>query len=167
MAVGDDRDFADWYGEAHPRVVTAVLLATGNLEIAHDAADEACARAFLHWNRVSTMASPTGWTCRVAFNLVRRRGRRDRMEQAILRRRTAEPPMPAPAGEAWDAVRRLPARQRAAVLLRYVADLTESQVADAMGVTRSTVSSALAAAHRSLGRVLADDDDQHEELDRV
>lgn len=144
-----------------------MLLVTGDIEIAHDAADEACARAFLHWSRVSAMASSTGWTCRVAFNVVRRRGRRDRMEQAILRRRTAEPAMPAPAGEAWEAVRGLPTRQRTAVVLRYVADLTESQVADAMGVTRSTVSSALAAAHRSLGRLLADEDDQHEELDRV
>lgn len=167
MAVGDDLDFASWYGDAHPRVVTALLLVAGDLDVARDVADEACARAFLHWGRVSTMASPTGWTCRVGFNLVRRRGRRMQMERTLLRRKRSEPVLPAPAGEAWHAVRQLPTRQRTAVVLRYVADLTESEIAQVMGVTRSTVSSALAAAHRSLGRLLADGDDEHEELDRV
>lgn len=159
----DDHDpFVSWYSEAHPRVVTSLLLMTGDIDVAHEAADEAFARAFLHWGRVSAMASPTGWTCRVAFNVLRRRGRRAQMEAALLRRRPPEPDVPAPAGEAWEAVGKLPPRQRTTVVLRYVADLTEGEVAALMGVSRSTVSAALAAARKSLGRMLAD-----EELDRV
>jgi DNA-directed RNA polymerase specialized sigma24 family protein len=37
-----------------------------------------------------------------------------------------------------------------------VADLTEAQIAQAMGISRSTVSSTLADATRSLGHALAD-----------
>ena len=163
--VGDDeRDrFVQWYAESHPRVVTSLLLISGDVDVAHEVADEAFARAYLHWGRVSRMDSPTGWTCRVAFNVLRRRGRRAQLEQSVLRRRPDVPDVPPPAGEAWEAVGKLPPRQRTTVVLRYVADLTEGEIAGFMGVSRSTVSSALAAARRSLGRMLAD----NEELDRV
>ena len=167
--MGDDSGrFEAWYREAHPRVVTSLLLMTGNVDIAHEVADEAFARAFLHWRRVSEMASPTGWTCRVAFNLARRRGRRANLERALLRKARPPTAVPAPAGEAWLAVKQLPDRQRTTVVLRFVADLREAEIAELMGVSRSTVSSTLAAARHSLSRLLADDDDAaHEELDRV
>lgn len=158
----DDEQFVSWYSQAHPRVVTSLLLMTGDIDVAHEVADEAFARAFLHWGRVSQMASPTGWTCRVASNVLRRRGRRSQLEAAVLRRRPPVPDVPPPAGEAWEAVGRLPPRQRTTVVLRYVADLTEGEVAAFMGVSRSTVSAALVAARKSLGRMLAD-----EELDHV
>lgn len=52
-------------------------------------------------------------------------------------------------------------------MLRYVADLKEGEIADLMGVSRSTVSSALAAARRTLGQMLAEDEIVPEELNRV
>jgi RNA polymerase sigma factor (sigma-70 family) len=48
------------------------------------------------------------------------------------------------------AIRRLPARQRLFVFLRYFADLTYPQIAEACDVAEGTVASALAAAHREL-----------------
>src|SRR5919109_2013037 len=126
-------DFATWYGTTHPKVVTSLLLTTGDLHAAQEAADEAFARAYMRWKRVSQMASPTGWTYRVAFNIPRRRWRRAALEKSLLLRRLPTPAVPAPAGETWDAVRQLPMRQRTAVVLRYVADLTEGEVAEAMG----------------------------------
>jgi RNA polymerase sigma factor (sigma-70 family) len=39
------------------------------------------------------------------------------------------------------ALRALPARQREALVLRYYADLSEAQIADAMGVSRGAVKS--------------------------
>jgi RNA polymerase sigma factor (sigma-70 family) len=61
----------------------------------------------------------------------------------------------APAGEVWELVRELAPRQRIAVVLRYVADLSESEIGEAMGVTRGTVSSTLFAARQALGAALA------------
>ncbi len=117
-------------------------------------------RALGAWRRVSGMESPDGWTYRVAINVVRRRARRAALERRLLARSDRPPAsVPAPAGEAWAAVADLPTRQRTAVVLRFVADLTEAQIAQAMGITRSTVSSTLADAARALGHALADPPD--------
>lgn len=158
-----DHDFTAWYQEAHPKIVTSLMLTTGDVHAAQEAADEACARAYARWKRVSAMASPTGWTYRVAFNVLRRRWRRATLEQTLLLKRPPTTTMPAPAGESWDVVKTLPPRQRTAVVLRFVGDLTEAEIADVMGVTRSTISATLVAAKRNLCRMLADDGDDNGE----
>ena len=55
------------------------------------------------------------------------------------------------------AVRRLPARQREALVLRYYLDMTEDQAAQAMGVTRGTVKSATSRAVAAVGRMLKEE----------
>jgi RNA polymerase sigma-70 factor (sigma-E family) len=52
------------------------------------------------------------------------------------------------------AIRRLPARQREALVLRYYLDLTEDQTAEAMQVSRGTVKSATSRAIAAVGRML-------------
>jgi RNA polymerase sigma-70 factor (sigma-E family) len=52
------------------------------------------------------------------------------------------------------AIRRLPARQREALVLRYYLDLTEEQTAEAMRVSRGTVKSATSRAITAVGRML-------------
>ena len=52
------------------------------------------------------------------------------------------------------AIRRLPARQREALVLRYYLDLTEDQTAEAMQVSRGTVKSATSRAIAAVGRTL-------------
>lgn len=146
--------FESWYRGQHPRLVGSLLLVCGDLQEAAEAADEAFTRALSSWRRVSAMRSPNGWVYRVALNVVRRRARRAALERRLLARAGRPEHVPPPAVEAWDAVRRLPPRQRTAVVLRYVGDLTEHEVAAAMGVSRSTISSTLADARRSLGRAL-------------
>jgi RNA polymerase sigma-70 factor (sigma-E family) len=56
--------------------------------------------------------------------------------------------------EVLAALRRLPARQREAVVLRYYLDMTEAQAAQAMGVSRGTVKSATSRGIAALGRLL-------------
>jgi RNA polymerase sigma-70 factor (sigma-E family) len=52
------------------------------------------------------------------------------------------------------AIRRLPARQREAVVLRYYLDMTEDQAARAMGVSKGTVKSATSRGLAALARML-------------
>jgi RNA polymerase sigma factor (sigma-70 family) len=52
------------------------------------------------------------------------------------------------------AIRRLPTRQREALVLRYYLDMTEDQAADAMRVSRGTVKSATSRAVAAVGRML-------------
>src|SRR4029079_18812786 len=111
-----------------------------------------------HWKRVHAMESPGGWTQRVALNELRRRLRRRRVEAHLLPRFAGGDHELTPSGEVWELVRALPERQRVAVVLRYVADLTEPDIAIAMGVARGTVASTLAAARARLAGVLINDD---------
>jgi RNA polymerase sigma-70 factor (ECF subfamily) len=158
-------DFEAWYRHEHPRLVTLLAASTGDASLASEAADEAVARAFERWERVSRMASPSGWTYRVALNVVRRRARRAAFEQRILRRiRTDD--VPGPTGELWLIVADLPPRQRTAVLLRHVGQLTEAEIADVMGVARGTVSSTLRSAYRRLGTEIEDEPQVLKEADR-
>ncbi|MST33895.1 hypothetical protein GHK86_14350, partial [Acidimicrobiaceae bacterium USS-CC1] len=76
--------FAAWYEAHHPRLVTVLRAVTTDADAAADAADEAMARCLLHWERVRHMASPAGWTYRVALNELRRVGRRRALEQRLL-----------------------------------------------------------------------------------
>jgi RNA polymerase sigma-70 factor (sigma-E family) len=59
--------------------------------------------------------------------------------------------------EVLTALRRLPPRQREAVLLRYYLDMTEDQAAQAMRVSRGTVKSATSRGLAALGRLLKEE----------
>ncbi len=54
-------------------------------------------------------------------------------------------------------IRRLPPRQREALVLRYYLDMTEDQAAQAMGVSRGTVKSATSRAIGAIGRMLKEE----------
>jgi RNA polymerase sigma-70 factor (sigma-E family) len=123
---------------------------------AEDVAQEALARAYVRWPAVRDHAEP--WVARVATNLAIERwrkrrpsasvdalalvGRSDRNEVIELRMALVE------------ALRRLPRRQREVVVLRYLADLPERQVAEAL---RTSVGSVKQHTHRALGRLRADE----------
>lgn len=161
MSVVEATDaFESWYARAHPRLIAALVGFCGSVEMAADAADEACMRAMVRWERVSKMDRPDGWAYRVALNHAKRRLRRARMEKLLLARHRRVEWLPAPAAEIWDAVGRLPLRQRTAVVLRYVVDMPESEIAVIMGVTRGTVASTLADARSRLGRNLLDESEE-------
>jgi RNA polymerase sigma factor (sigma-70 family) len=149
-------EFEAWYREEHPRVLAALTVVVGSSDVAADATAEAFVRAYERWHRVRRMSSPGGWLYRVALNVARRRARRLSLERELLRR--AAPP-PAPPGvvqpEVWEAVSSLAPRQRAAVALRYVLDLTEAEVAEVMGITRGAVSAHLTTARHRLAGLLA------------
>jgi RNA polymerase sigma-70 factor (ECF subfamily) len=160
-------EFSEWYQREHPRVLGSLLALSGDVDLAADVTDDAFARALANWPRVAIMASPAGWTYQVALNGLRRRHRRRSHERRVLievggRAEHANSvhtdPMRHP--EVWAAVRALPEKQRVAVVLRYVADLAEADIAKTMGVSRGTVASNLADARRALARFLGDDADE-------
>ncbi len=153
-------DFATWYASAFPTISRALALAAGDPVVGEEATAEAFARALARWSRVGTMASPEAWTYAVAVNELRRTWRRAALERrALARHREDHVPPPAEPDDAlWRAVAQLPPRQRTAVALRYVADLPEADIADAMNVTRGTVAASLAAARKTLSTRLVPDD---------
>jgi RNA polymerase sigma-70 factor (ECF subfamily) len=142
--------FEDWYRSEYRSIVHSLVLITGNADVAVDAASEACARALERWESVSAMMSPSGWAYTVGLNVAKRTLRRKRVEALLLGRSTGPPPVHDEASELWDAVRRLPRRQRVAIVLHYVADLSQKDVASVMGVTEGTVAATLHTARKRL-----------------
>ena len=101
--------------------------------------------------------------------MLRRTRRRAAIERGLLRRhyRVVDiPPAELDPG-LWDAVHALSLRQREAIVLRYVLDLEQHEIADAMGVSPGTVASTLHAARARLHAALggADPDDQLSEVE--
>jgi len=153
--VAGAEDFDAWYLRAHSRVAAAVAAMTGDIEIAGDAADEAFTRAYERWPRLSVSGSPDGWAFTVAMNVARRRLRRRRLEDAVMaRQRLPEIAAAEAHPELWAAVRRLPPRQRQAIALRYLGDLTEAETAQVMHVSVGAASATLATARQTLKRAL-------------
>ncbi len=149
-------DFEEWYRGLHPRLASALLAFCGDPALAADATDEAFARALEHWPRLSRMASPEAWVHRTAINGVRRRARRDALERRLLRRSSLVATDPAPGWDKdlLDAIGELPDRQRMAVALHYIADLSVEDTASAMRVKRGTVLATIHAARAKLRQAL-------------
>jgi RNA polymerase sigma-70 factor (ECF subfamily) len=154
----DDTQFEEWYLMAHPRVLAALTAYCGDPDEASEAADEAFARAFLKWGTLKGGPSPTGWTFVIGRNVIRRRHWRSRLErerwQTVAERR-ARPASDqidevSEASEVAELLRPLSDRKRTAVLLHHGLDLPQEKVAKLMGVTRSTVASALSDARRKI-----------------
>jgi RNA polymerase sigma-70 factor (sigma-E family) len=150
--------FADLYRLAY-RVAYRLL---GDRTEAEDIAQETLARATLRWARLHER--PEGWVSRVASNLAidryRRRRREPRFQSGpvgIVDDRTVE------RSDLVVALRRLPRRQREVVVLRYLADFSEADVAATLGCSVGTVkthaSRGLSALRRHLGETDPTDGD--------
>ena len=105
------------------------------------------------------MESPTGWVFRVAQNEMRRRSRRSKRETEVLASISGAETVELHPGEheLWQTIASLPDRMRVVVALRYVADLSEKDVATIMGISRGGVSSLLVKARHELIRRLGDE----------
>lgn len=117
--------------QEYPRLVGALSLYTGDIQLAQDLAQETMARLCAHWARVHGMDAPSAWLHRVALNLARSSFRARRVARAkahMLASPAADDDDLASAIALRAAVAALPERQRRALVLRYYADLPVSDV---------------------------------------
>jgi RNA polymerase sigma factor (sigma-70 family) len=142
--------------DAHWRDVARLAHALAGQTEGDDVAQQAWAQALAAYPGLRAPANLRSWlltiTARCAMDSHRSGGRRavpvpepaKVVDPPALR---ADPAEASTEPELWQAVRRLPERQRLAVALRYVADLDHAQVAVALGTTpgatRRLVSDAL------------------------
>jgi RNA polymerase sigma-70 factor (ECF subfamily) len=129
----------------------------GDRAAAEDCTQEAFERAFRSWARWRPDAPAEAWLHRIAINVAISERRRDRLREvgAIIRRigRPAGPPDPASLAERSDllkALRRLPPKQAAVIVLRHYHGYTNREVAESLGVPERTIASRLAAARKLL-----------------
>ena len=157
------RAFDEFFAAHYDELARTLAVALADRPAAEEAAQEALTRALRRWRHVRTLDRPAAWLYVVAMNHVRDRWRREHREpqwDLELDTTTLDPSgSVATAVSVRDAIATLPARQREAVVLRYLADLQLADVAEAMGCAVGTVKATLHQALRSLRVELEEDDD--------
>jgi RNA polymerase sigma-70 factor (sigma-E family) len=155
----NEQEFTKFVAERNHALFRVAYALTGNQHAAEDLLQGALAKTYVKWSRISTDAE--GYVKRILYrdwiSLWRRRVRRpetmtatppeqigdDGSEQTVLRLVLRQ------------ALLELPPRQRAVVVLRYLDDLGEREVAEILGCSPGTVASqasrALAKLRRTVG----------------
>lgn len=149
--------FAEFVAGASPRLLRTAYLLTQDWGAAEDLLQTALARAWRAWGRID--GDPEPYVRRILFNTHaswwRRRWRAEAPSVAV-------PDIVAPGDphvaiddreRLWRAMRMLPPGQRIVLVLRYFEDLTEAQVAQALGCSVGTVKSQT---HRAIARLRLD-----------
>ena len=135
-----------------PMVRLAYLLA-GSREQAEDAVQDVFAKMIRRWDRIDDPTVYLKWS---VVNACRDTGRRRAVQKRFLSRWRPEPAVPPPDDPLADAVRRLPPRQRAVVVLRYYLSMTGPEIAELMKCPLGTVKSLNYRALAGLKQELAD-----------
>lgn len=154
-----DTGFDAFFARHHDAVVRALSITLGDDHFGRDAAAEGFARALQRWQTVSAYSNPAGWVYRVGLNWARSRRRKSRREVAESAA-TGREPVSEPAARdlrLGPAILQLSVDHRAVVVGRYYLDLSESQLADALGVKAGTVKSRLSRALDQLAEILGDE----------
>ena len=154
---GDDA-FREFYERMQPRAIGVGRRLLGDRAAAEDLAAEAFARAYSRWSKVRTHPNPEAWLLRVVGNLavdhVRREGRRP---ESRVDGERADPSADDAAlrVDLAKALHRLSSRQQEVVVMRYLIDLTEDDVAVSLGMTTGSVKTHLHRATTKLRSELA------------
>ncbi len=144
-------DFDKEFDKLWSRAYGVAYVVLGDRGESEDVAQETLARALVRWKKVSAYAEP--WVVRVAGNLAIDRVRR--LSRARGLPAAADlPPLDAQRVDLQRALLTLSPKQRDVVVLRYLVDLPEAEVAETLGCSVGTVkthaSRGLAALRKSL-----------------
>jgi RNA polymerase sigma-70 factor (sigma-E family) len=148
-------EFDDFVRARGAALVRLARLLTGDRHRGEDLTQEVLARAFVSWKRIAAMRAPEAYLRRMLVNAAITRGRRmSSRELVVADTGDAAPLGPSQVGAAgttdvgaeiadrdvlWNHVRRLPAKQRAAVVLRYYEDLDDATIAELLNCSAVTV----------------------------
>ncbi|MFE7117180.1 SigE family RNA polymerase sigma factor [Streptomyces sp. NPDC057654] len=153
--------FSSYVRARGPVLLRTARSLTSNPCDAEDLLQTALAKTYLAWERIEDHRALDGYVRRALVNTRTSQWRKRRVDEFscddLPERETAPTPDPAEQqvlrDAMWRAVRKLPERQRAMVVLRYYEDLTEAQTAELLGVSVGTVKSAVS---RALGKLRED-----------
>ncbi len=151
--VSDERVNADVFAEFYrAEYLGMVRLAFGLVdtpEAAEEITQDAFAKVFERWSRLQ---NPGGYLRTAVVN-----GARSELRKREVRRRIRlGRPQGAAAEQDYllDALERLPTRRKTALVLRYYGDLSEREIAEAMGIRPGTVKSLLSGGLAQLREVI-------------
>ena len=158
---GSREDFDRLYQVAYPRVYRTLTALLSDPAAAEDCAQDAFVQAYHAWSRWRPDAPAEAWVHRIAVNraISYRRSERLRSVGEVLRRLGRPPSSLDPAEQATqsdllDALRALPPKLAAAIVLRHYHGYNNREIAAALGVSERTVGTRLRQAAQRLRRTL-------------
>lgn len=152
-------EFTDFYAASFRRLTGQLYAMTGNMAEAQDAVQEAFVRAWAHRTKLDSRGSPEAWVRATAWHIAVSRWHRARVGRLMLR---SQPPPPLADGPnpdriaLIDALRKLPAEQRRALVLYHLCDRTVAEIAAESAAPIGTVKARLARGRAALAPYLAD-----------
>lgn len=147
---------------SYRRLVGQLYGVCGDLTEAEEVVAEAFARAVQHQRTFVHLDNPEAWLRTVAVNVSRTRSRR-RLAAVRGRDEVRHPALDDDRLVLMAALRKLPAAQREAIALHYLADLPIHEVAAVTGSPVGTVKARLSRGRAALAVLLADNSDSTEE----
>ncbi|BCJ42116.1 RNA polymerase sigma factor [Actinoplanes ianthinogenes] len=152
-----DDAFRAYFERHHASLSRLAYLMTGESAVADDLAADALTEVWRHWERVQAADDPAAYGHGILMNLarqwVRRRGRERLLTFGVTGRAPSGSDVPAVL-DVRGALRKLPHRRRACVVLRYAFDLSEREVAATLGISVGAVKSATSRGAKQLAGLL-------------
>jgi RNA polymerase sigma-70 factor (ECF subfamily) len=146
--------FDEFFLEQRGPLFAQAYALTGDVDEAQDLVQEVMLRTWRRWARVGQMERPSSWARRVLLNLAVGRWRKQRVHRVV---HDADRPTPAPEVGHLDvarALRRLPDKQRNALLLHDVVGLSVAEVAAEMQAPEGSIRGWLSRGRRTLATAL-------------
>lgn len=154
-----DAEYTEFVHATWPSLYRTAYLLLGDHAEAEDLVQTSLAKTYAAWHRVRDLQAAPGYARTVLLNTAaswfRRKSWRNERPSAVLPERGYEldhTDRPA----VVDALRHLPPRQRAVIVLRYYEDLSVAQAATALGCSEGTVKSQTSDALARLRTLLGD-----------
>ncbi|NUT30970.1 MAG: SigE family RNA polymerase sigma factor [Streptomyces sp.] len=155
--------FTSYVRARQPVLLRTARSLTANPSDAEDLLQTALTKTYVAWERIEDHRALDGYVRRALLNTRTSQWRKRKVDEFACDELPEPEPAPGrhddPAEQQalhdamWRAIMRLPARQRAMVVLRYYEDLSEVQTAEVLGVSVGTVKSAVS---RALGKLRED-----------
>jgi RNA polymerase sigma-70 factor (ECF subfamily) len=130
---------------------------TGNTAEAQDAVQEAFVRAWAHRGRLDADGAPEAWVRATAWRVAVSRWHRARIGRLLVRSQPQPPAADGPGPDYMDlveALRKLPAEQRRAVVLYHLCDRSVTEIAAETAAPVGTVKARLARGRAALAPYL-------------
>ncbi|MFJ2758942.1 SigE family RNA polymerase sigma factor [Nocardioides sp. NPDC087217] len=155
----DDAAFTEYVTARLPHLLKVGRALAGDEQRGADLVQDALERTLLHWRNVR---DPDAFVRRAMVNRSVSVWRKQRRERPLTEMREPVGSDRTPDHDLLEAVRRLPPRQRAVIVLRYYEDITEAQTAEALGCSVGTVKSQAHQAMKALRAELSNYADREE-----
>ncbi|NEB76884.1 SigE family RNA polymerase sigma factor [Streptomyces sp. SID14478] len=156
--------FASYVRARQPVLLRTARSLTANPCDAEDLLQTALTKTYVAWDRIEDHRALDGYVRRALLNTRTSQWRKRKVNEFVCDElpepslssglaATDQAEQQALHDAMWRAIMKLPARQRAMVVLRYYEDLSEAQTAEVLGVSIGTVKSAVS---RALGKLRED-----------